>query len=67
MPTPQADGCPPGTFDGNSTCFCEDHCSWSVCRLDQPPINCPRADWWSWDARRMHYVAQVNGKKQKQR
>ena len=33
-------GCPSGTFKGIDTCFCEDHCSWEICRLTNPPKEC---------------------------
>ena len=40
-----SDGCPIGTNGYQSkecanTCFCEDHCSWKNCKLDEPPQNC---------------------------
>ena len=62
VPIRPKDGCPMDTFDGRSTCFCEDRCSWEVCRLDPPPITCPMVDWWSWNSKKMHYVAQRYGK-----
>ena len=39
------DGCPIGTDECNgdgcpNTCFCEDHCSWKICKLEKPPKNC---------------------------
>ena len=40
IPKPPVTGCPPGTFNGIDTCFCEDHCSWETCRLMYPPSNC---------------------------
>ena len=33
-------GCPMGTFDSVSTCYCEDHCSWESCKLFHPPQYC---------------------------
>ena len=52
------DGCPKGTIDGISTCFCEDHCSWKICRLNDPPIGCPRVISWQWNPTGIHWVAQ---------
>ena len=39
------DGCPIGTDECNgdgcpNTCFCEDHCSWEKCYLNDPPKDC---------------------------
>ena len=55
--------CPDGTFDGQNTCFCEDHCSWETCRLQKPPHSClsgTREAVWAWDAERYAWVAQGN-------
>ena len=45
------------------TCFCEDHCSWRLCRLHQPPEKClaDRHSEWVWDAQNMYWVAQKKG------
>ena len=55
-------GCPSGTFDGLDTCFCEDHCSWSICRLTNPPENCLSRGHgkkiWAWDNIKESWVAQ---------
>ena len=55
-------GCPNDTFDGLSTCFCEDHCSWEVCRLINPPYNCisniQGKVVWAWDTIGETWVAQ---------
>ena len=52
--------CPKGTLDGKSSCFCEDHCSWNVCRLSKPSKYCGTSlrNPWSWDTSRNHWVAQ---------
>ena len=49
--------CPP------HTCFCEDHCSWEVCRLDRPPYRClPRINTaWVWDSEKLFWTAQETG------
>ena len=38
-------GCPLGTYGCldekcPDTCFCEEHCSWEKCKLEDPPKNC---------------------------
>lgn len=57
-------GCPPGTFKGIDTCFCEDHCSWEICRLINPPKDClSRIDGgaaWLWDDIEDAWTAQGN-------
>ena len=52
--------CPSDTFDGKSTCFCEDHCSWNVCRLGKPTNYCSTnlRNPWGWDSSRKHWVIQ---------
>ena len=60
VPIRPNDGCPKGTIDGISTCFCEDHCSWNVCRLKHPPMNCPMVMSWQWYSEGMHWMAQSN-------
>ena len=55
-----------GTYEGKSTCFCEDHCSWNLCRLDQPNQNCLRKlsttlqnnVTWKWNSNENYWVAQ---------
>ena len=55
-------GCPKGTFDGATTCYCEDHCSWEACRLLNPPPLClssmKRDGVWAWDSASNFWVAQ---------
>ena len=55
-------GCPKGTFDGVTTCYCEDHCSWEACRLLNPPLNClsnmKEDGVWAWDSIQKFWVAQ---------
>ena len=52
-------GCPNGTLEGLTTCFCEDHCSWERCRLETPPYDClPRTNTaWVWDSKKKYWVA----------
>ena len=54
--------CPKGSFDGLVTCYCEDHCSWTACRLLKPPSNClsniGKKIVWAWDAKENFWVAQ---------
>ena len=46
-----ATGCPSGTHESLHTCFCEDHCSWEICRLRNPPKKCFSSQAkWAWDA-----------------
>ena len=61
IPRRQKDGCPQGTFDGISTCFCEDHCRWNLCRLDRPPSDCPKVSRWRLNSEGTYYVAQITG------
>ena len=58
VPLRPNDGCPKGTIDGISTCFCEDHCSWHVCRLANPPMDCPKVVSWQMDSTLNYWVAQ---------
>ena len=57
IPKRPSDGCPLGTIDGGSTCYCEEHCSWHKCRLSEPPKDCPGVCNWEWDSLRMYWVA----------
>ena len=62
IPKPPEHNCPPGTFRGIDTCYCEDHCSWKTCRLVNPPRNCleniAAEAVWAWDANKNTWVAQ---------
>ena len=64
IPKPPVTGCPPGTFNGMHTCFCDDHCSWETCRLINPPFNClssiSHAMVWARDEMKDAWVAQGN-------
>ena len=60
VPIRPSEGCPEGTIDGITTCFCEDYCSWNICRLKHPPINCPMVMSWQWYSDGMHWMAQSN-------
>ena len=61
--------CPEGTIDcehcnnDRGMCFCEDHCSWEICRLHRAPHKClSTADSnWVWDSKNMYWVAQMAG------
>ena len=58
-----ASGCPEGTIDGLSSCFCEDHCSWEVCRLDEAPNTClPENFVWVFDTENHLWKSQHSGK-----
>lgn len=54
------DGCPAETIDGYTTCFCEEHCSWSDCFLSNPPEQCLTNPYfsWTWISARNKWVAQ---------
>ena len=68
IPFPPKDGCPGksiGCTDGNCplTCFCEDHCSWEKCSLEEAPKDCLDGSnsKWVWDPKKLHWVAQLVG------
>ena len=52
-------------FNENSptmhTCLCDDHCSWEMCNLADPPKGCVENinSKWQWDDRWNTWVAQV--------
>ena len=60
IPKRPSTGCPEGTFDGETTCFCEDHCSWNVCRLQFPPDYCSTSQKspWAWNTQGKFWVVQ---------
>ena len=64
IPMRQENGCPGGTIDGMTTCYCEDHCSWNICRLSEPPT-C-QLDFentnvrWAWNSDESYWIAQGN-------
>ena len=62
IPKRPDNGCPSGTINGLETCFCEDHCSWKICRLINPPFNClPKTDdeiAWAWNVTQNAWVSQ---------
>ena len=60
LPSRPLRGCPAGTEEGITTCFCQDHCSWAVCRMKNPPENCPKVESWIWDYNNMYWTAQSN-------
>ena len=49
----------------HATCFCEDHCSWRMCKLRIPPPECLSsalvATEWAWDDKNSYWIAQVKG------
>ena len=54
--------CPFESASNRFTCFCEDHCSLEICRLDQPPERClPNKDTaWIWDVNLLYWRANGN-------
>ena len=62
IPPRPYDDCPEGTFNGATTCYCEDHCSWEACRFPHPPHNClssmNKDTVWAWDSVKKFWVAQ---------
>ena len=42
-------------------CTCDDHCSWDLCRLLEPPDDCllRTNSEWIWDSLKNAYVAQI--------
>ena len=46
---------------GDGTCHCEDHCSWDLCRLTEPPDQCLQGtnSKWQWDDVKSAWVAQI--------
>ena len=62
IPMRQENGCPTGTTDGKTTCYCEDYCSWNSCRLSEPPT-C-QLDFenikveWAWNSSGHYWIAQ---------
>ena len=62
IPKKPSSGCPDGTFDGASTCYCEDHCSWESCRLVFPPKSCWSSSQgekiWAWNQVNNAWTAQ---------
>ena len=79
IPKRPKEGCPENTYGcvGNDcnalqsqTCFCEEHCSWAICRLDDPKSSdlsneehCLREvkGRWVWDPQQLYWVAQILG------
>ena len=68
IPQPPLEGCPEGTkgcTDGRCpyTCFCEEHCSWEKCALEDPPDHCLSRvnSKWIWDSDKTTWVARMNG------
>lgn len=62
------DGCPVGTIGCEdegcpNTCFCEDHCSWKKCKLEQPPQKCLSDSnlQWKYDHRKKYWITDLRG------
>ena len=61
--------CPEGTrrfWSHNSKyalCYCEPHCRWDKCRLQEAPVECliGTNSIWLWDSQEKYWVAQVQG------
>ena len=71
VPSPPTNGCPSNTYgctgsncSSPHTCFCEEHCSWEMCRLTQCPEECVRdvKSTWAWNSDKHFWVAQLEGK-----
>ena len=54
-------GCSGDVCNDQSNCFCEEHCSWDVCRLEEPPNDClyGTKSIWKWDHLKNAWVAQL--------
>ena len=57
----QLNGCPTDTLDGITTCFCDEYCSWDVCRVDEPPKKCPMVSSWEWNSNQNYWFARSQG------
>ena len=46
---------------GLGVCTCNDHCSWDLCRVSEPPDDCLQGtnSEWQWDNLKNAYVAQI--------
>ena len=71
IPSRPENGCPTTNFGcyGNdcnhpNKCFCEEHCSWDMCRLFEPPDMCliEVKGRWIWDSEKGYWVAQLGGR-----
>ena len=62
LPLRPYDGCYEGTIDNGFTCFCENHCSWEICRLNVPPSECLPTNntKWVWNSEKLHWSLQGN-------
>ena len=59
-------GCPDATNKCDTpecpaTCFCEDHCSFEICKLDEAPKSCLDGTNGKWHAASSYWVATVKG------
>ena len=68
IPLPNENGCPKGTIGCSngrcpSTCYCEDHCSWERCVLEEATPSCLASvsSKWTWESDGMYWVAQFSG------
>ena len=62
IPRQPAEGCYAGSVERLqfSTCACEDHCRWDMCRLKTPSNQClfGTGGNWIWDFRERAWIAQ---------
>ena len=65
IPRQPADGCYERSVKRLhfSTCTCQDHCRWDICRLADPPNEClfGTGGNWIWASREKTWIAQVTG------
>ena len=56
-------GCSGDSCNRPQSCFCEEHCSWEICRLVEYPEMCLKDvnSFWNWDATKLGWVAQIEG------
>ena len=64
-----SDGCPMGAYGCfdlvcPNSCYCEDHCSWKKCKLEDPPEGCLiHSDReWFYDEKNRYWKANLKGK-----
>ena len=64
-----SDGCPVGAFGCidracPNSCYCEDHCSWKKCKLEDPPEGCLiHSDRkWFYDEENRYWRANLKGR-----
>ena len=62
-------GCPFGTIGCDKiecpkACFCEDHCSWNKCKLENPPVGCLGHSnrKWEYDEKELYWKTTFKGR-----